>query len=68
MRNRMYGGVRGRKTKVGEKLHRFPPTRLSISLPLILRLRVAPNRFQSSPNHLTMFFEPFIELLSLRSS
>ena len=28
MRNRMYGGVRGRKTKVGEKLHRFPPTRL----------------------------------------
>ena len=29
MRNRMYGGVRGRKTRVGEKLHRFPPTRLS---------------------------------------
>ena len=27
MRNRMYGGVRGRKTRVGEKLHRFPPTR-----------------------------------------
>ena len=27
MRNRMYGGVRGRKTKVGEKLLRFPPTR-----------------------------------------
>ena len=26
MRNRMYGGVRGRKTKVGEKLLRFPPT------------------------------------------
>jgi hypothetical protein len=24
----MYGGVRGRKTKVGEKLLRFPPTRL----------------------------------------
>ena len=24
----MYGGVRGRKTRVGEKLHRFPPTRL----------------------------------------
>ena len=23
MRTRMYGGVRGRKTKVGEKLHRF---------------------------------------------
>ena len=31
MRNRMYGGVRGRKTKVGEKLLRFPPTRLSSS-------------------------------------
>ena len=27
MRNRMYGGVRGRKTKVGRKLLRFPPTR-----------------------------------------
>ena len=30
MRNRMYGGVRGRKTKVGEKLLRFPPTRFPI--------------------------------------
>ena len=29
MRNRMYGGVRGRKTKVGRKLLRFPPTRSS---------------------------------------
>ena len=28
MRNRMYGGVRGRKAKVGGKLLRFPPTRL----------------------------------------
>ena len=28
MRNRMYGGVRGRKMKVGGKLLRFPPTRL----------------------------------------
>ena len=32
MRNRMYGGVRGRKTRVGEKLHRFPPTRLQKKL------------------------------------
>ena len=32
MRNRMYGGVRGRKTRVGEKLHRFPPTRLLIGI------------------------------------
>ena len=30
----MYGGVRGRKTKVGEKLHRFPPTRLYLPSPL----------------------------------
>ena len=32
MRNRMYGGVRGRKTKVGEKLLRFPPTRFGYDL------------------------------------
>ena len=31
MRNRMYGGVRGRKTKVGEKLLRFPPTRFWVA-------------------------------------
>ena len=30
MRNRTYGGVRGRKTKEGEKLLRFPPTRFYI--------------------------------------
>ena len=28
MRNRTYGGVRGRKTKAGRKTFRFPPTRL----------------------------------------
>ena len=28
MPNGMYGSVRGRKTKVGRKLLRFPPTRL----------------------------------------
>ena len=32
MRNRTYGGVRGRKTKVGRKLLRFPPTRFMISV------------------------------------
>ena len=32
MRNRMYGGVRGRKTKVGRKLLRFPPTRLYLDI------------------------------------
>ena len=31
MRNRTYGGVRGRKTKVGRKLLRFPPTRLLVA-------------------------------------
>ena len=48
MRNRMYGGVRGRKTKVGEKLLRFPPTRLTfIRILISLRRwrwrRVPPN-------------------------
>ena len=31
MRNRTYGGVRGRKTKVGRKLLRFPPTRFHLN-------------------------------------
>ena len=31
MRNRMYGGVRGRKTKVGENPLRFPPTRFCLN-------------------------------------
>ena len=31
MRNRTYGGVRGRRTKVGRKLLRFPPTRFAFS-------------------------------------
>lgn len=35
MRNRMYGGVRGRKTKVGGKLLRFPPTRFVVNVMLI---------------------------------
>ena len=34
MRNRTYGGVRGRKTKVGRKLLRFPPTRFLFPPPL----------------------------------
>ena len=33
MPNGTYGGVRGRKTKVGRKLLRFPPTRLSEDMP-----------------------------------
>ena len=48
-----YGGVRGRKTKVGRKLLRFPPTRLypyplpcccPLFLALILRLIVLAER------------------------
>ena len=35
MRNRTYGGVRGRKTKVGRKLLRFPPTRLVTKVSLL---------------------------------
>ena len=31
MRNRTYGGVRGRKTKVGENPLRFPPTRFCLN-------------------------------------
>ena len=36
MRNRTYGGVRGRKTKVGRKLLRFPPTRFSKTVVILL--------------------------------
>ena len=32
MPNGTYGGVRGRKTKVGRKLLRFPPTRFMLTL------------------------------------
>lgn len=47
MRNRMYGGVRGRKMKVGGKLLHFPPTRL-YSPRLIVTLRLAsPSYFRS---------------------
>ena len=40
MRNRMYGGVRGRKTKVGRKLLRFPPTRLMFYMTLLAKMAV----------------------------
>ena len=32
MRNRMYGGVRGREMKVGGKLLHFPPTRFVVKV------------------------------------
>ena len=38
MPNGTYGGVRGRKTKVGRKLLRFPPTRFNMSLLLNMSL------------------------------
>ena len=44
MRNRTYGGVRGRKTKVGEKLLRFPPTRLS-DMTLTWLVQIQPQVF-----------------------
>ena len=45
MRNRMYGGVRGRKTKVGEKLLRFPPTRLFLKVNSEIELEGSIARF-----------------------
>ena len=42
MRNRMYGGVRGRKMKVGRKLLRFPPTRFTI-----FKVAIYPRNTQS---------------------
>ena len=41
MRNRMYGGVRGRKTKVGEKLLCFPPTRFYFVAGVLILAMVA---------------------------
>ena len=41
MRIRTYGGVRGRKTKVGEKLLRFPPTRLKSLEELLVQKGIA---------------------------
>ena len=46
MRNRMYGGVRGRKTKVGEKLLRFPPTRF---FSLFIHFSFLSSHFLSDP-------------------
>ena len=44
MPNGTYGGVRGRKTKVGRKLLRFPPTRLEAVFPsFILLFRFCPS-------------------------
>ena len=47
MRNRMYGGVRGRKTKVGSKLFRFPPTRFPVWTSL--GLNQGPPDYESLP-------------------
>ena len=43
MPNGTYGGVRGRKTKVGRKLLRFPPTRLSIPYYIYVRVMRGEN-------------------------
>lgn len=45
MPNGTYGGVRGRKTKVGGKLLlRFPPTRLPFSIPQPMVAEFHPTR------------------------
>ena len=56
MRNRMYGGVRGRKTKVGKKLLRFPPTRF-----------LSDESLSSvSSFHRYFFYRPAIKIFSYR--
>ena len=51
MRNRTYGGVRGRKTKVGRKLLRFPPTRFLRDKGLLFQTRES-----SATNHYSLTF------------
>jgi hypothetical protein len=51
MRNRTYGGVRGRKTKVGKKLLCFPPTRL------LTGLLICKNGGGVSKNHFALLFK-----------
>ena len=54
MRNRTYGGMRGRKTKVGRKPLRFPPTRFLVQLNPFddggdcLKSKNAPSRIEKS--------------------
>ena len=66
---RMYGGVRGRKTKVGRKLLRFPPTRLcrddktrtcDLAPPRRVRyqLRYIPSPFSFCSAKVGCFFSP----------
>ena len=40
MPNGTYGGVRGRKTKVGRKLLRFPPTRFFALSPSLSKIYI----------------------------
>ena len=78
MRNRMYGGVRGRKTQVGRKLLRFPPTRLYIPLASIataittsppacpvIRSRISPidNQPISKPSAIIFFLIAGFEIV-----
>ncbi|MDM8146172.1 hypothetical protein QUW02_09600, partial [Bacteroides eggerthii] len=50
--NRTYGGVRGRKTKVGRKLLRFPPTRFSI----FADIKVTDRSFFIKSDEISAFF------------
>ena len=47
MPNGTYGGVRGRKTKVGRKLLRFPPTRFTFIVAKHNQLRLSSKEFRS---------------------
>ena len=50
MPNGTYGGVRGRRTKVGRKLLRFPPTRFTNSLDYSYYLVVLKSDFSACLN------------------
>ena len=55
----MYGGVRGRKTRVGEKLHRFPPTRLYIKwLLIVLKYKPLNSQLSTLNFQLSTFASP----------
>ena len=62
MRNRMYGGVRGRKTKVGEKLHRFPPTRFYVILQCISLGKERFDVLGTSPDEIAEIYFDIVEL------
>lgn len=56
MPNGTYGGVRGRKTRVGRKLRRFPPTRfIPAGFPASRNL-IMNKKFLNEGNNGTSYF------------